>query len=197
VVLTHAHWDHSLNLRAFPNAEVMLLKEELEYTADPHPEDWATPVWVGDILTRCRAVTPVRDGDEIERGVRILATPGHSPGSLTVLVETPEGVAGLCGDALPSRAATSYMAPRLIFWDEEEGRRSARKIVEAARFIYPGHDRAFRVEGGSFHYIQPQSITLLYPPADEDGTVQAAIDAAAAVPGPIVQPSARRAATAG
>jgi glyoxylase-like metal-dependent hydrolase (beta-lactamase superfamily II) len=196
VVLTHAHWDHSLNLGAFPNAEVMLLDNELEYTAAPHPEDWATPNFVADILKRHR-VTPLRDGDEIEAGVRIMATPGHSPGSLTVLVETPEGVAGLCGDALPNRAATAYMAPRLIFWDLEAGQRSARKIVDASRFIYPGHDRPFRVEAGSFHYTEPQSIALLYPPADEDGTVRASISDEAAPPGPLVQPSARRATATG
>src|SRR5215207_5911937 len=45
VVLTHAHWDHCHNLDCFPNAEVMLLDAEYQYTSSPHPQDWATPIW--------------------------------------------------------------------------------------------------------------------------------------------------------
>lgn len=192
VVLTHAHWDHALNLLSFPNAEVILHEDEREYTAEPHPDDWATPVWTADILNRCHRVSTVRDGDELESGVRIMATPGHSPGSMTVLVQGDDGITGVVGDALPSRAAAGILAPRLIFWDEGAARASARRIVETCRVIIPGHDRAFRVENGSYHYISPTSLTLLYPPRDEDGTLRATISDAPLDPGPVIAPFARR-----
>lgn len=192
VILTHAHWDHSLNVDCFPNAEVLLHIDELNYTAAPSPLDWATPVWIADILGRART-SGVRDGDEIEPGVRIMATPGHSPGSLSVLVESGEGVIGLVGDALPNRAAAGYMAPRLVFWDLDEAKASAQKIVDSCRFIYPGHDRPFRVESGSFYYMEPTSVQLLYPPTDEEGRVLASINAEPAPPGPIIVASARQA----
>jgi glyoxylase-like metal-dependent hydrolase (beta-lactamase superfamily II) len=195
IVLTHAHWDHCLNLQRFPNAEVLIDRDELDYTADPHPEDVATPVWIGDMLGRYR-VSAVGEGDQLEPGVRLMAVPGHSPGSMAVLVDTPDGVTGLVGDALPTRASAANLVPRLIFWDEEAARRSARAIVDTCRFIYPGHDRPFRVEAGAFHYIEPTSITLLYPPRDEDGTVRASIGEEQSPPGPIIMPSARRAADA-
>ncbi len=191
VLQTHAHWDHCHNLQLFPNAEVFLHEDELAYSRAPHPEDWATPVWTADILGRCRALTPLRDGDELEPGVRVMATPGHSPGSMSVLVETPDGLAGMVGDALPSRAAARILAPRLVFFDVDVARASARRIVETCRFIYPGHDRPFRVEHGAFVSLEAQRVTVLSPPTDDDGTVQAVIDPAPSDPGPVIVPSAR------
>ena len=178
VVLTHAHWDHSFNLLLFPNAEVIISRTEFDYCQTPHPADWATPLFVQDIFRRAKQVTTVNDGEEIEKGVRVMAVPGHSPGSIAVLVETPDGVAGMVGDALPSMAAANAAEPsaRLAFYDAEAAKRSGRKIVDSCRFIYPGHDRPFRMEAGVSHYIQPQSIVFVNPPRDEDGTMHASIN---------------------
>ena len=196
VVLTHAHWDHCQNVDCFPNAEVLLHQDELEYTAAPNPLDWATPAWTVDVLRRSR-IMAVRDGDELESGVRVLATPGHSPGSMSLLVQTPEGMIGLVGDALPSRAAAGMLAPRLIFWDEEAARRSARRIVDACRTIYPGHDRPFVVEPGGFRYIEPTSLVVTFAPRDDDGRLLASFSDEPPGDAPIIVPSARRSAGAG
>lgn len=190
VVLTHAHWDHCQNIDLFPNAEVILHEDELEYSGAPHPDDWATPIWTADILRRSR-VTTARDGDELEPGLRVLATPGHSPGSLSLLVDGPDGVIGLVGDALPSRAAAAYLAPRLIFWDEAAGRRSAERIVEQCRLIYPGHDRPFRAESGGFQFVEPASLTLTSAPRDENGGLLASFSDDPPADGPLIMPSAR------
>jgi len=194
VVLTHAHWDHSLNLLRFPNAEVVIHRDEYEYVQQPTAGDWATPAYTQDILRRARQVTTVSDGEELEPGVRVMAVPGHSPGSMAVLVETPTGVAGIVGDALPMRAAAMAPVPsaRLIFFDEEAGERSARRIIDTCRFVYPGHDRPFSVDGGQFHYMEPASLTVVNPPRDEDGTVRAAISEAEVPFETVVQPIARR-----
>ncbi len=193
VILTHAHWDHALNLLAFPNAEIILHRDEYEYVQHPHALDTATPAFTPDILARCRVVNTVGDGEELEPGVRVMAVPGHSPGSMAVLVDTADGIAGVVGDALPMRAAALAPVPsaRMIFFDEEAAERSARRIIDTCRVIYPGHDRAFQVDGGSFRYLHPQSLVLLNPPRDEDGTVYCAIDDTPVPFETIVQPSAR------
>ncbi|MDA0302138.1 MAG: MBL fold metallo-hydrolase [Chloroflexi bacterium] len=126
IVLTHAHWDHSLNLAYFPNAEVFINADEYEYSQQPHPGDWATPAYIGDMINRAKKITKLRDGDELEPGVRVMAVPGHSPGSQAVLVESAEGIVGLVGDALPGRAAALLPTPtaRIVFWDEAEAERA-------------------------------------------------------------------------
>ncbi len=192
VILTHAHWDHCFNLSAFPNAEVVIHKDEYDYIQQPNPLDWATPPWCHNIFDYAKSVTTVRDGDELEPGVRMMAVPGHSPGTLATLVESPGGTIGLVGDALPSRVAAGFLAPGIIFYDEELARQSARKIVDTCSVIYPGHDRPFRVEAGSFRYIEQQSLTIVNPPRNEDGSIQTSISDAPPPSGPIFVASARR-----
>ena len=172
IVLTHAHWDHSLNLLMFPNAEVVISQDEYDYIQHPHAMDQATPLYLPDILNRCKSVTTVRDGMELEPGVKVMLVPGHSPGSLAVLAETADGVCGMVGDALPSRKAAMADPPSagLIFYDEEAAEVSARKIIDSCAIVYPGHDRAFAVESGRFKYIHPQSVIITNVPRDEDGT---------------------------
>ena len=194
VVLTHAHWDHSLNLPYFPNAEVFLLADEYEYSQHPHPGDWATPAFIGDLLNRAKQIHQLRDGDELEAGVRVMAVPGHSPGSMAVRVENSEGIVGLVGDALPGRAAALLPTPtaRIIFWDEAEAERSARRILDTCTLVFPGHDRPFRNNGPRFDYLYPQSLVLKNPPRDEDGAMHAEIDGGIVAFTPLIQPTAKR-----
>ena len=58
----------------------------------------------------------------------------------------------------------------LIFYDEEAAEVSARKIIDSCDIVYPGHDRAFAVQGGTFKYIHPQSVIITNVPRDEDGS---------------------------
>ena len=172
VVLTHAHWDHCLNVDLFPNARVMLSAREHEYARSPHELDWATPPWTGAVLDR-HPVDELKDGDEIATGVRIMEVPGHSPGSIAVLVQTQEGITGLVGDALPNSASVTAGICYLVFWSEEEARRSVARIVESCDIVYPGHDRAFRIHGGSFSYIETTRIGFSGLPETPDGMIAA------------------------
>src|SRR5712692_879295 len=90
VVLTHAHWDHMLNVDLFPNADIVLHPRELAYAKAPHAEDWATPTYAGLIFSQMR-LREMQEGEEIDDGVRVLETPGHSPGSISLVVQTDDG----------------------------------------------------------------------------------------------------------
>lgn len=194
IVLTHAHWDHALNLPYFPNAEVFLHADEYDYAQHPHPGDWATPAFIGDILNRAKATHRLRDGEELEPGVRVMSVPGHSPGSMAVLVENAEGIVGLVGDALPARLAAMQPTPtaRIVFYDEAEAERSARRILDTCTLIFPGHDRPFRNNGPRFDYLYPQTLTLRNAPRDEDGTLRADIDPSQGAFVTLVHPTAKR-----
>lgn len=171
VVLTHAHWDHMLNIDLFTNAEVLVHETERKYLQAPDPEDWATPSYTGAILERMR-LRSVREGDEIDQGVRILDTPGHTVGSMTLLVEQEGGTIGVTGDALPNARCALAGTPYLIFHDPALARESAAKIRSHCRTLYPGHDRPFRLDGDTVEYLIPTSIhitTQLEPGASDVG----------------------------
>ncbi|HEY7295370.1 MAG TPA: MBL fold metallo-hydrolase [Dehalococcoidia bacterium] len=171
VVLTHAHWDHMLNIDLFTNAEVLVHETERKYAGNPDPSDWATPSYTGLILEQMK-LRSVREGDEIDKGVRILDTPGHTVGSMTLLVENNGETIGVTGDALPNARCALAGTPYLIFATEAEARESARKITAHCSVLYPGHDRPFRLKDGSVEYLIPTSIRItsqIEPSASDAG----------------------------
>lgn len=160
VVMTHTHWDHLLNADVFEHAEFVVHKDERAYAREPHPNDWATPKYTNAILERLR-VREVREGDEVVPGLTVIETPGHTVGSISLLVDTPDGRICVCGDALPHARSVFTRMPALIFDTEPHARASIDKIVAAADVIYPGHDRPFRREqSGHVAYLIESSITI-------------------------------------
>lgn len=152
VVLTHAHWDHMLNIDLFPNAQVYLHPREREYIKSPHPEDFGTPRYTSLILEQCNLVE-IQEGQEVDDGVQVIDTPGHTRGSITLVVQTPAGPVNICGDALPTAITALMRLPSIIFWDEEEARRSAVKILDHSQTLYPGHDKPFCLHGSKVEYL--------------------------------------------
>ena len=153
VVLSHSHWDHAQNMDLFPEAQFYIHPAELEYARSPRSGDWATPRYFEATLQGLRIAEAV-EGTELEPGVSILETPGHTRGHISVVVETIEGTAVIAGDAVPDAATISRGRPHLIFWSERDAEASVRKIKDAAHIIYPGHDRWFRLKvDGTTEYL--------------------------------------------
>ncbi len=159
LVLTHLHWDHIQNFDLFPNATIYVHPAELDYARQR--ADWAT-VTYAEAAFAGRRVEHVEDGDELEPGARILATPGHTGGSMSLVVDTPEGTVGLIGDALPNARTALRQKPYLIFFDEQLAESSAARIVGQCQILYPGHDRPFCFVPGEdrVEYLASASITI-------------------------------------
>lgn len=168
VFLTHAHWDHILNIDVFPNAEFLIHPVEREYARHPHKDDWATPTYTSTILESFR-LREVKEGDEIDDGVTVIETPGHSPGSMSLLVQTADGRAVIVGDAMHTSWSAISGLPRLVFWDVERAKASIRKVLDRADIVYPGHDRPFRLVAGRVHYVERTGIRIFNFPLPGDG----------------------------
>ncbi|MBI2172257.1 MAG: MBL fold metallo-hydrolase [Chloroflexi bacterium] len=152
VVITHSHWDHAQNVDVFPNATFLIHPKELEYARAPRKGDWATPSYFNATLQGLRVKEAV-EGTEIEPGVKIIETPGHTRGHISVVVDTPQGAAIVAADAFPDAHTVSRGQPYLIFWSDREAKASVRKMLGLANIIYPGHDRPFRIAGQATHYF--------------------------------------------
>ena len=88
LVLTHLHFDHCGQARRFA-APTFVQRAEMEAASAP---GYTVPDWIPDDDVR------LVDGDaEIAAGVRVLATPGHTPGHQSVVVEAEEGRAVIVG----------------------------------------------------------------------------------------------------
>jgi len=193
VVITHAHWDHCQNVDFFPNAQFIIHAKEVEYSRSPRSGDFATPRYFASTLQglNVREIT----GDlELEPGVRVIETPGHTIGHLSVVVDTPEGRVVIAGDALGDAGCIERGTPIMVFWDEELAARSVKRITEEAKVIYPGHDRPFRLkEDGSTEYIGGGTPSIQFSGALEKGGSTVAVTLSLYPPRvPLVLPEAKR-----
>jgi N-acyl homoserine lactone hydrolase len=77
-------------------------------------------------------------------GVEVIPTPGHTLGSVTVLVEGEKRYA-VCGDAIPTRENYLKHVPPFINVDPKLALKSMDVISSFADVIIPGHDAPFDV----------------------------------------------------
>ncbi|MFQ6027601.1 MAG: N-acyl homoserine lactonase family protein [Dehalococcoidia bacterium] len=191
VILTHAHWDHSQNTDIFPNAEIVIHAKELEYTRNPRPGDYATARYFTETL-QGQKVREVSGETELETGVTLIETPGHTRGHISVLVDTDSGRICIGGDAVSDAGAVGRGTPALIFWSEDEARDSVKKVLEASSVIYPGHDRPFLIDAtGEIQYLVDAPTIKFYGLLDYDGSTFSIDLALAPNRGTTIFPAAR------
>jgi len=122
VVMTHAHHDHCENNDLFRKAKVYVRAEE-------HFE--------GDAVSVCKDM-------DIAPGVRLVHTPGHTHGSMSVFVQGDRRYA-ITGDAIPLEDNYRRMIPPGINYDPETAMKSIKCIIEYAGVIIPGHGFPFMI----------------------------------------------------
>ncbi|MGH7765185.1 MAG: N-acyl homoserine lactonase family protein [Candidatus Dormibacteraceae bacterium] len=93
VINTHLHFDHCGQNAVFRHAPFYVQRAELDRA---RRQEKTTAEWFDFAGARFELL----DGDaEIAEGVKVVATPGHTVGHQSVLVDTPDGSAVMIGDA--------------------------------------------------------------------------------------------------
>ncbi len=134
VFVTHSHADHRLGLEAFPHATWLMAEPEIAYwrsrTGD---ED-------GRVLERLTAV----DAASLP-GLRALLTPGHTPGTTSLLFEWRGKHVAVTGDAVMTEDHFRAREGHTNSVNLERARASITRLSHEADVIVPGHDNAFVV----------------------------------------------------
>lgn len=161
VVLSHLHYDHSANVDLFPHAHVILSRREWEYAAKPHPKDLFIPWKIRELLEEYK-VTLVDEQMEIAKDVEFFLTPGHTPGSSAVGLNTPDGKVVLAGDAIKYPKEWLLGRPDMVFDTMENGRDSVQRILQMADVIVPGHFQvACRCAEGQFTWEEDAELPIV------------------------------------
>ena len=168
VILSHAHWDHALNLELFPKATVIINSKELDFLNRVKGDDWATPSVISLLLDRMK-VRSIEGDEDLTDDVRVLETPGHSPGHQSVSVKTDRGTILFTQDAMPTLRSYHRGLPDFITTTEQEARRSIKKLKELnPSTYYPGHDRPFHIIDGIPTYMEHSSLGIIVRRENEE-----------------------------
>lgn len=101
ILFTHLHWDHCYNLEKFPHARLFVSETEYRFAMNPIGMYWnsyESPEMGLNPAFRSRNFNLVNGEEEIFEGIRMIPTPGHSPGHMAVSVNTTDGAYFLVGD---------------------------------------------------------------------------------------------------
>jgi len=165
IVITHGHWDHigsAKDIKEITGAKIAMHQNEkdwLEKSLKPLPPGVTTWGRIFDKIMNifkplinfpATSVDVVLGDEELdlkEYGIpgRIIYTPGHSSGSVSILLETGEVFVGdLAMNKFPLR-----LSPGLpIFADDIEIVKKSWQILldRGAKTIYPAHGKAFSTD---------------------------------------------------
>lgn len=118
VVFTHAHADHLWGVLddfddadRFPNASYVISAAEWDFWSDPKTAE-TVPDWLkGMALGTARILKKIEDkverrkaGDTVAPGLTYTATPGHTPGHMSVMIENGGQRLIIGGDVLANNA---------------------------------------------------------------------------------------------
>jgi len=165
LVLTHGHWDHigsAKDIKEITGAKIAMHKREkdwLEKSLKPLPP--GVTLW-GKIFAKIMAMfmpfvhisatnVDIILGDEefslAEFGIagKVISTPGHSPGSVSIVLDTGDAFVGdLAMNAFPMR-----LSPGLpIFAEDLQKVKDSWKLIlnYGVKMIYPAHGNPFSAE---------------------------------------------------
>ena len=164
VVLTHGHFDHAENLDLFPDACIVIQRDELSHAADPVPSQrifyWQSTI--GNLVGRRRpGQIRTLDGDtELFDGFRVLKVPSHTPGMQVPLIQTAKGIVAIASDLgdhyrywfpadaratdHPQRSLSdAFLTGNIRSESERDWQAAMRRVQVNSDIVVPAHD--FRI----------------------------------------------------
>ncbi|MDR1243484.1 MAG: MBL fold metallo-hydrolase [Deltaproteobacteria bacterium] len=164
LVFSHFHDDHIRNYDYFPNAEILFHAVEEDWARELPISDFAFPEAYYPIIHKTGRVSLVSRDEEIAPGVNAMLVPGHTPGSMALILRDPAmPVTALTGDAVKNMAelatgAVSHSKNAAI------SAASIRKVRDAADVVLPGHDRLLKVEKDRIVALTEARDGVIVPP---------------------------------
>lgn len=145
IINTHLHWDHVYGALEIPHPPIWVQRAEMRYAAAPLARDaraYEADLGAPALKALWERLHPLDGDTTIMPGVRVISTPGHTPGSQAVLVTLATGVHALAGDTinLYSSLECDPPWPPGIFTNLEDVYASTARLRKEADTILPGHE---------------------------------------------------------
>lgn len=141
VVNTHLHGDHAGGNFIFRGKKLIIHEKE---ALPPTRSRWRLEFT--EACIKPLEVKKISNDTKIAEDVKVITTPLHSLGSVSVIVDTPEGLVAVVGNIVMSKE--EYLKRKVLEWveDKETYLRSIDKLRELnLKIIIPGHDSPFSI----------------------------------------------------
>ncbi|MBE0520365.1 MBL fold metallo-hydrolase, partial [Candidatus Bathyarchaeota archaeon] len=111
VVNTHLHGDHAGSNFIFRGKKLIVHKKEVLSAQSKWPE-------FTEACVKPLEVEEISNDTHITEDVKVITTPGHTPGSISIIADTPEGLVAIVGDAVMSKK--DYLQRKVPEWVENK-----------------------------------------------------------------------------
>jgi glyoxylase-like metal-dependent hydrolase (beta-lactamase superfamily II) len=164
VILTHSHYDHSLNWIMFRHARIIIGARELAWSLnEPWGQGPVPELYVRE-LENWPTLYPVAAEQEFMPGFKAHAAPGHTPGHVVYVLQGKESDAVFTGDAAKNRAELLSRKADATY-DAAVSTRTIEKIWQLWKrrpgsVLIPGHDPPMTQKDGKITYIGKRRAAL-------------------------------------
>lgn len=164
IIFSHFHDDHIKNYDFFPKAELVMHAIENEWALTNPVEDFAFSQPDFLYIKKRRGLTLLnKESEEIAPGVETLLVPGHTPGSIALVLHDSQMPATvLAGDAVSNmeKLATGKASAA---YDQTACSISIKRIRNIAEIVIPGHDRILQVTEDEIIALTEARETVIIP----------------------------------
>jgi glyoxylase-like metal-dependent hydrolase (beta-lactamase superfamily II) len=146
LILTHLHFDHYLNASLFPNARIIVNRQEWLYVMMPENQRYAPrsgfPREIfGWLANEAWERLELVEGEvEVLPGIRVIWTGGHSPGHQIVTVDTTQGTVIIPGDEIYMYENLEENIPIGYYYNFENVVAAMDLIRRMEAIVLPAHD---------------------------------------------------------
>lgn len=157
VILTHSHYDHSINWPMFASSRILLGRQDLDWAVAQPLGHHTIPEFYVRELKAWPTYAGVEAGQEVLPGLTAHAGPGHTPGHLVYVLDGGERDVIFSGDAAKNRAEMLSLTADMTM-NAADSRATMERIWELWKkkpgsILVPGHDVPMRLENGEPVYI--------------------------------------------
>ena len=157
LLLTHSHYDHSVNWTLFRHARIVVGATEMAWALNEPWGETPVPELYVRALDDWATCEKVEDGAAVFPGMTAHIAPGHTPGCLVFHWRTAERDVIFTGDAAKNRAEM-ISGDTDMTYDAAISRASIAMIWRLWRqrpgtLLVPGHDLPMVIEDGAPRYV--------------------------------------------
>ena len=141
VVVSHLHFDHCSNLDLFTSSstKIIISDKELEYYKDYKNKDMDLFPFFDEIKDKLDIQT-VNDGERVSKNCKIIFSPGHTKGHISLEVVDKGKKYLLCGDSIKTRKELGVFPHNTNAYDIMQAKNTRLQLLKNYKHLIFGHD---------------------------------------------------------